>query len=317
MRYYKKNKMKNYTLLSVIAIFLLTFLGCKQEPELPSVLATMEAETNLNRFLDAIDYADLNEVLDGEGSVTVLAPTDAAVDTFLRRGGYSDVTDVPKDLLTQTILYHFQQGSATAILLSETGYYLTPATLSPGNHPLAMLRGEVGGNLLFNNQARFIRTDIFARNGVIHKINTMLALPDVMSMLESDREFSILVECIERADLRGIFTGSNAHTIFAPFNAAFENYFVNKPGVADLDDLTDEQVREIVLAHTLTGNKRLEDFELIFSNEPFDNLLPGGEILISRPQDRVVLNDSIFTTLMDVQTTNGVIHLVDRVIEPF
>ncbi|MCB0854670.1 MAG: fasciclin domain-containing protein [Bacteroidetes bacterium] len=309
--------MKDYKRLLIIAMLFGVILGCKKAPELPSVIETMQADSDFSRFLEVLDYTDLVDILNGEGYITVLTPRNSAVDSFLSQGGYADVTDVPKNLLKETALYHMEQGIASeAIFQTSTGYFLTPSTLSPGNHPLVMYRDDFNGTFKFNASARIIRGDISARNGMIHTVSHMLTLPNMMDILENDKEFSHFVEAIDRAGARNIFDGSGTYTVFAPFNAAFERYFDNKPGVTDLDDLTDEQIKEIVLGLVINGNKRYNEFSSLFERTSFNTLLPNVKIAINVPIEKVIVNDTIATTLMDVQATNGVIHFIDRVIEP-
>ncbi len=105
--------MKKYSfILSCLLGASLFFVACKddQPEELKSLLEIAGSHAELSTFLVAIDRADLTGNLDGNGSYTVFAPTNAAFAAFLAANGYTQLEDVPIATLKQLLRYHMVIG---------------------------------------------------------------------------------------------------------------------------------------------------------------------------------------------------------------
>jgi uncharacterized surface protein with fasciclin (FAS1) repeats len=107
------------------------------------------------------------ETLQGNGKLTVFAPTDAAFEDLGLTP--ANVGSVPTDFLTQVLIYHVARGERTA------------ADVVPAER-IRMLGGgflykEAGSVTLVDNlgrNANIIVTDVKAANGVIHAIDAVV-----------------------------------------------------------------------------------------------------------------------------------------------
>ena len=70
----------------------------------------------------------------------------------------------------------------------------------------------------------------------------------------SDKNFSILVEALTKADLVNVLNGSGNFTVFAPTNDAFNALFTQL-GVKGISDLSKEALTPILLYHVLGSKK--------------------------------------------------------------
>jgi len=111
----------------------------------------------------AVKAADLVETLKGKGPFTVFAPTDEAFAKL--PAGTIEALLQDKQKLAQVLTYHVVPGKVTA------------SQVKPGNIKTVQgqslnVRAE-GGAVTVDN-ARVIKTDVMASNGVIHVIDSVV-----------------------------------------------------------------------------------------------------------------------------------------------
>ena len=137
----------------------------------------------------------------------------------------------------------------------------------------------------------------------------------IVEIAAGDAQFSTLVAALTQADLVSVLEGNGPFTVFAPTNAAF-----TAAGI-DLNTISDEALKEVLLYHVLGGAKitsgDLADGQTYASTA--STYGPGGtqlSVLIEKGANGVVLNGDTNVSTADVDATNGVIHIVDKVIMP-
>lgn len=113
----------------------------------------------LTSLATAVESMGLGDALDGDGPITVFAPTNAAFDDA---GSLLATTD--DDQTTAVLAYHVVPGEYLA------------ADLSVGQE-LTTVQGEsliITEGLTINDDASIEEADLLASNGVVHKIDTVL-----------------------------------------------------------------------------------------------------------------------------------------------
>lgn len=138
----------------------------------------------------------------------------------------------------------------------------------------------------------------------------------IVEIATSDDNFTILVEALSKADLVDALNGDGPFTVFAPTNAAFEMLFETL-GVNGIEDLSAEALTPILLYHVMSGKAMSADiatgyYETLSSATP-DN---KGIVLYAMVDNNVMINNSIMVQKADIEATNGVVHVVDKVILP-
>lgn len=127
----------------------------------------MAAHTGqFNTLVAAIQAADLEEVLRGEGPFTVLAPTDQAF-AKLPAGTVEDLLKPEnKEKLQAILTYHVIPGRVYAkdVMAMESGKTVNGEEV----------RFKTEGGSVYANDAVVTQTDIEATNGVIHVIDTVI-----------------------------------------------------------------------------------------------------------------------------------------------
>ena len=319
--------MKNlFKIIPILLISLTTLQSCNNNDDdnvedVSTIVNLAVDSADLTSLVAALDRANLVSALNGEGPFTVLAPTNDAFAAFLSANNFNSLEDVPVDILTKILLNHVISGSLISTDLS-TGYANTLATSAASQTPLSIYVDTSNG-VRFNGVSSVSAADILAVNGVIHKVDAVIGLPNIVTFATADPNFSTLVSALTRSDLTTDFVGVLStdsatapapFTVFAPINDAFNRLLIELD-LASLSEI-DEPTLDIVLKYHVVGGANVLDSNLT------DNLtvstLSGditaditGGARLTDPTGRV--SDIIAT---NVQANNGVIHAINKVILP-
>ena len=296
-------------MIALMGIFILT--GCEKETEeeMKAVADMTIAEyavsdANFSILVQALAKAELVDALNGTGNFTVFAPTNAAFNALFAELGISGIADLSKETLTPILLYHVLGTEAKSSMISS-GYY---NTLSPAQGSYLSLKVDVASGVKLNKTTSVTAVDVDVKNGVIHVIDKVLLPPTVVDQALANDNFTILVQAVVKAGLAEVLSGTGPFTIFAPTNAAFEALFATL-GISGIADLTAAQLTPILTYHVVSGNvlsTQLSAGTVQTLNGPISVTLS--------PAPAINTNSKIVAT--DVQGSNGVIHVIDKVLLP-
>lgn len=140
---------------------------------------------------------------------------------------------------------------------------------------------------------------------------------NIVEVAQSDTTFSILVQAVVKAGLVDALSAPGPLTVFAPTNSAFRAAFTEL-GVAGLSSLDSTTVANVLLYHVVSGKvlaASLTEGQVVTpllggTGNTFTISLMGGA-KITDARARVA---NITTT--DIEATNGVVHVIDKVILP-
>ncbi|MGQ7868316.1 fasciclin domain-containing protein [Sunxiuqinia sp. sy24] len=259
-------------------------------------------------LVEAVVKADLATTLAEGGPFTVFAPTNAAFEALFAELGVGGVADLTAEQLTPILLYHVVDGSVFSTDLAN-GFV---PTLNGAAIEVDLTSG------VMINEATVAIADVKATNGVIHAIDQVL-LPPAMNLvgtaLSFDPEFSILVAAVQKADLVSTLAEGGPFTVFAPTNQAFMDLLEELgPDVTSLDDLSVELLTSVLLYHVVDGRVYSSDLEsgtVTTKNGSFE--LDLSTLTITDANER---ESGLIADLLNVQATNGVIHVINKVILP-
>ncbi len=137
---------------------------------------------------------------------------------------------------------------------------------------------------------------------------------NIVEYAAGDANFSTLVEALTKAELVSTLEQDGPYTVFAPTNAAFA-----AAGI-DIAATSKEDLQAVLLYHVL-GAKVLAG-DLTDNQQTYTTTASANadgdqySLLIERAGANVTLNGSTFVTTADVDVTNGVIHVIDKVLAP-
>ncbi|MBC5991407.1 fasciclin domain-containing protein [Pontibacter cellulosilyticus] len=134
--------------------------------------------------------------------------------------------------------------------------------------------------------------------------------PDIVALASNNPSLSTLVQAIQAADLAGTLQGGGPYTVFAPTNEAFAAL-----PAGTLDNLlkpeNKQQLVDILTYHVTEGSVMASDL----SNGMMVKTLNGKDLKVMLNGDQVMINNATVTS-PNVQASNGVVHVVDKVILP-
>ncbi len=133
-----------------------------------NIVQIVQANPNFSTLATAMDTADLERTLSGDGPFTVFAPTNAAFDAL--PPGSLNALLANKTALTSVLTYHVVPGSYLSTRIASMSSLPTVQGM-----PLPVTIQPQGGIRV--DGANVIQADIPASNGVIHVIDTVMIPP--------------------------------------------------------------------------------------------------------------------------------------------
>lgn len=320
--------MKNFkNLPKIMAIFAIAIfaLSCNNDDDNPIIIEEQNiveialGTPDLTVLVQALNAADgdLDNVLQGDGPFTVLAPTNSAFVAFLNANNYNSLDDVPTDVLSQILLNHviMSDVKSSDLVSSGSGYASGSATNADGDNISIYFNASNG--VRFNNIAAVTTADIDASNGTIHIIDAVIGLPDVVDHAIANPAFSSLVTALGAADggLVNVLQGDGPFTVLAPDNDAFTTFLDG----ASLGSVDTAILSQILLNHVIEGSS-IKAEDLVALGAGYTNTeatgAGGNEMsLYFNTSDGVTFNGISSVFQADVVGTNGVIHAVNTVID--
>lgn len=312
--------MKNIStsiLLLFIGISLLVFAGCKKDDPLPeeSMYDLLQQTPEYSIFKESIERAGFADELDGPNQITLFVPTNTELEKYYASLGYEDVSEIPVDFLEHLMNYHANAGKAEIDAFGN-GYFVSPCTNTPDGDNLIILLEEINGRRIINGDAEVVNPNIEASNGYIHEINKVLNMPNLIELLEDNPNFSIFLEALKMTQFDNPLANQGPYTVFVPLNTAFDNYFKLYSDKDSLHHFSPEELENIVRYHILPGNINSSVFADNFFAENYATLKLGDSLKISPPTTFITINDTISSLFLNIQTTNGILHFIDGVLEP-
>lgn len=268
-----------------------------------SILDVVQGSDVHTQLAAVLGLSGLDAALSGEGPFTLFAPTDDAFAALPAEVLESLVAD-PTGALTDVLLFHAVSGVASSGALTDGGQFSNLA----GNNLTTTINTEG----VFINGAQVTVADIFTNNGVVHVIDAVIVPPSpttVVDVIVNSPDHTTLEAAVIAAELAGTLSGEGPFTVFAPTDAAFAA--VGQETInALLADPTGD-LANILLFHVSGG---VADSSNLMDGTQISSLLgPNHTFSIS---DAGVTIDGVTISVIDIQTSNGVVHVIDGVLLP-
>ena len=285
----------------VLALLIASALPLSAQADQSQDIPTNASGTGVhNSLVAALAHANLVGTLSGPGPFTVFAPTDQA---FTNAGINLNDFDTPEEnaTLADILLHHVISGSVPAADVKDG----MMATMGNGDKvKFTVSNGEVS-----IGAALVTTPDVLASNGIIHVIDKVLMPPaNIPATAQSTGIHNSLVAAVIQADLLSTLEGTGPFTVFAPTDQAFTDAGID---LASLDTPEGKAtLSDILLYHVVAAD--------VPAKNVTDCMLAGaanGQQLSFTVGDSVMVNDAN-VTLTDVISSNGLIHVIDKVLMP-
>lgn len=272
-----------------------------------NIVALTQGNDDLSSLEAAlVRFPDLVTALSGTGQNTVFAPTNAAFQNLLAAVGQSSLENIPDDVLRDILEFHVVAGSTLKASQLTTGNVETA-----GGEELPV---SVSSGVKLNGVANVGVADVSATNGVIHVIDAVMIPPSIAPVVGTivapayfSKSFTTLIAAVKGASPAILQTllDDDSKTLFAPTNEAF--------AAAGITSLPDQAVLDAVLAyHVIPAQVVADD---IASGSSAASTL-NGKVYLSKGTGGVFINGTTQVTATDIAGSNGVVHVIDRVLLP-
>ena len=291
------------TLLSYTTVFAMVAV-LAPATKAADIVDTAVGAGNFKTLAAALGAADLVETLKGKGPFTVFAPTDEAFKKLPEGTVAGLLKPENKAALAGILTYHVVPGAVMAGQVVE----LSGATTVNGQR----VDIQVDDNGVSIDGAKVVTTDIKCDNGVIHVIDSVIlpadkTIPETASAAGS---FGTLLAAVGAAGLADTLGSEGPFTVFAPTDEAFGAL---PAGTIEtlLKPENKQQLVDILTYHVVAGRVYSPDALAAKNAET----LQGTAIAIAPTESGASVNNAKLL-ITDLDASNGVIHVIDRVLLP-
>lgn len=313
-----------FLLVALVAFSAFSITSCSEDDPAPTpvvdntIAGVASRNSNLTSLVAALNRAGLVSTLQGTGPFTVFAPTNEAFSSFLTANGYANLDAVPVPALKELLLNHVLNGKTTAAQIS-TGYVKTLGKGAASTTNTLSMYINKTTSVRINGVATVVTPDVEASNGVVHVVDAVIGLPTVVTHAVANDEFNTLEAALTfnpTSGFVGVLSGTtnSPFTVFAPTNQAFTEFLseIGATGLADIAPANLEKTLKYhvktsdnVLAGTLTDGQEIT----MFSAEKVTVRTSPTRLKDVNNRDCNIVNT-------DVQCSNGVIHVLSKVLRP-
>lgn len=279
-----------------------------------TIMEVLRQHDRLETFVIAVQAAGLADNLDNDGPFTVFAPTDEAFTAFQAMAAEED----PEATLTDILLYHVINGNYNASEVAERDF-------------LPTLGGErvefnvEDGQIVLNDRANFIETEVEASNGVVYVIDTVLLPPvnalatsqlgdpslPITQVLANDGRFDLVLQALDAAGLRQMLANPNANfTVFVPTDETLNQLPQDRLDalLADPEGELSHLLRYHIVSDTLSINQ--------IANDDLIPTVEGRPLFVTTDAGANPSLNGNQITEFNIRAANGVIHIVEGVLTP-
>lgn len=263
------------------------------------------------------------DALNNASNITLLAPSNSALDSLMSSTDEAVLAALASTEYVRALLsYHVLSGVFRSADIPETPAYvptlLTPALMSAdGEAYTSVMPAQVvevikrsTGDVQVYSGLRQLSTvskaDITFDGGVIHVIDAVLTLPLSVSETAVQANLTALAGALQKVSLVDAVNNLEQASIFAPNNEAFQAISNLTP------DLTDEALSDILTYHVVENTVA---YSGMLSNTSVTTL-NGGQVTITVYPDGSVFVNNARVVMADVFVKNGVVHVIDGVLNP-
>jgi uncharacterized surface protein with fasciclin (FAS1) repeats len=291
--------------------------------DMADIVDTAVAAGDFETLVAAVTAAGLVDTLKSEGPFTVFAPADSAF-AALPEGTVEGLLEDPEGALTDVLLYHVVPGKVMAAdVVGLDGQSVE--TVGGG-----MLEIAIDGDSVLINGIAVAAPDIETSNGVIHVIDGVLIpasdemaegegemaeesgdMADIVDTAVAAGDFETLVAAVTAAGLVDTLKSEGPFTVFAPADSAFAA--LPEGTVEGLLEDPEGALTDVLLYHVVPGKVMAAD--VVGLDGQSVETVGGGMLEIAIDGDSVLIN-GIAVAAPDIETSNGVIHVIDGVLIP-
>jgi uncharacterized surface protein with fasciclin (FAS1) repeats len=269
-----------------------------------SILETASAAGSFKTLEAAIGAAGLEQALSGKGPFTVFAPTDAAFAKLPQGTLASLLKPEARGTLASILTFHVVSGTLDSNQVVRSRFLTTL-----NGQRIGVRVSDAGVSVAGSG---LVSTDIQCTNGVIHVIDKVM-LPNTNDIIDTAVQagsFKTLAAALKAAGLVEALKAEGPFTVFAPTDEAFAKL---PAGTVEslLKPENKHKLAAILKYHVVKG--RVFARNAVTAGEA--GTLQGGTVRLDITSGKLMVNDAVIVN-SDIETSNGVIHVIDTVLIP-
>ncbi len=294
----------------------------------PNIVTLAVNNSNFSSLVAALTDSrhttDFASILSGDGPFTVFAPTNEAFQALLDSNEeWNSLADVPIETLEAVLKYH---------VVNKANVQAKQLT----NGDVTMLDGDkitidlTNGAQIKTSSGQTVNilvgpatNDVQGTNGVIHAVDAVL-LPGskeeesktIAELAAATPSLSNLSESLQKADLVDALKADGNFTIFAPNNKAFQALLDSNESWNSLADIPVETLISVLSFHVVNAKIMSTDLSDTYVKTLAQG--PNQEALSLQVEttDGIEFNGDAKPVTVDIEASNGVIHIIDKVMLP-
>lgn len=282
-------------------------------PSLTEALNSSSQLTSLSGVLGLPGLGQLVQALSSAQNITILAPSNEA---FASVGNETlAALTANEGLLTALLQYHVLNGSVLSSAITNQSQFVP--TLLTNELFTNVTGGQVveavanDGNVTFFSgllaNSTVTEADLNFTGGVIHVIDRFLVLPETVSDTLTTANLTGLRGALNATNLLEAVDTTPDVTIFAPSTQAFSDIG------SLLANASTEDIASILTYHVVNGTV---GYSSGIENGTVLTTLNGANLTITIGDEGRIFVNSARVTIADVLIANGVVHVIDEVLNP-
>jgi uncharacterized surface protein with fasciclin (FAS1) repeats len=338
-------QMKKYIFIPMLAVAcftVLTFSHCKKTTLKETttsdvnILQYLQQDTaqRFTKLLTIIDRAGFTQPLNIYGTYTLFAPTNDAIDAYVKQLGKTSIDQLTTDQMKDMLKFHllnemvrtsdFNDGKLNSMTM--LGQYLVTG----------LVNKDGVSTYTVNRQGAILNPNIVLGNGVVHVIDHVLtpSTSTLAQLVEQNPDYSIFIQALKETGYYDTLNSvkNNDGTARWMTLIAETNQALKDTGILSYGDLkkkynntsspknANDSLHLYVAYHILPDVKYLADIVMSGSHE---TLAPLEVLTDKMVNKKVLINDDSYNTITgtvyekgveldqtnsDVTATNGVLH---------
>ncbi|KAK7717853.1 hypothetical protein SLS57_006229 [Botryosphaeria dothidea] len=284
-----------------------------QTQDLNATLTNTPELSNLTTYLGM--FPDVLTTLASASNITILAPSNEAFGKLLNSPVGSQLATNP-GLIQSVLTYHVLNGTYSSDQITDDVAFIPTLLQDPlytnvtGGQRVGVEKED--NNVVFYSgllaNSTVTQADVRFTGGVVHIIDNVLTLPANASTTAIAANLTALAGALTTANLVSAVDTARDVTIFAPANAAFEAIG------SVLANATTEQLADVLTYHVVNGTVAYST--TLRPGEQTLTSLNGGQLTVRVQDDGNVFVNGARVVLTDVLIANGVVHVIDNVLNP-
>ncbi|MBT8484232.1 MAG: fasciclin domain-containing protein [Phycisphaerales bacterium] len=268
------------------------------------IVDTAVSAGSFETLVTAVKAAGLVDALKGDGPFTVFAPTDDAFAKLPKGTLHTLLRPENRALLTSILTFHVVPGQLSARDVTR----LSGASSLNGQR-IDFATSDAG---VMIDGAKVLKADIECRNGIIHVIDSVImpTTQDIVDTANSAGQFGTLLAAAKAAGLAGVLKSDGPFTVLAPTDAAFAALGQQK--IHELLEPANKPLLAAILKyHVIPG--RVDAIGAVKAGSA--KTVQGSKVQFD-VRDGSLFVDGARVLATDIDASNGMIHVIDKVILP-